>query len=198
MQLLAASFSFSPTTILLTACQAKSWKLRLPVSGGSACGSNTPSPVRTTAGFEDREDHRTLRTSKRSEYPKLALVQTVDFFTPLGRRSIHLRIAATNALRDIYAMGGRALTALALVCFPQQEDLDALEQIMQGGLSVMREAGCMVVGGHSVKDPEIKFGYAVSGLIDPRRIYTITGARRGDVLILTKPIGTGVITTAPR
>jgi selenide,water dikinase len=143
-------------------------------------------------GFETSDDAGVYRIR-----PELALVQTVDFFTPLVDDPYTFgRIAATNALSDIYAMGGRALTALALVCFPQQDDLDALEQIMQGGLSVMREAGCVVVGGHSVKDPEIKFGYAVSGLIDPRRIYTNTGAHPGDVLILTKPIGTGVITTA--
>jgi selenide, water dikinase len=143
-------------------------------------------------GFDTSDDAGVYRIG-----PELALVQTVDFFTPLVDDPYTFgRIAATNALSDIYAMGGRALTALALVCFPQQDDLGALEQIMQGGLSVMREAGCVVVGGHSVKDPEIKFGYAVSGLIDPKRIYTNTGAHAGDVLILTKPIGTGVITTA--
>jgi selenide,water dikinase len=117
-------------------------------------------------GFDTSDDAGVYRIG-----PELALVQTVDFFTPLVDDPYTFgRIAAANALSDIYAMGGRALTALALVCFPQQDDLDALEQIMQGGLSVMREAGCVVVGGHSVKDPEIKFGYAVSGLIDPRRI----------------------------
>ncbi|MGI8770514.1 MAG: selenide, water dikinase SelD [Acidobacteriaceae bacterium] len=143
-------------------------------------------------GFDTSDDAGVYRIG-----PDLALVQTVDFFTPLvDDPYIFGRIAAANALSDIYAMGGRALTALTLACFPQQDDLDTLEQIMQGGLSMMREAGCVVVGGHSVKDPEIKFGYAVSGLIDPKRIYTNTGARPGDVLILTKPIGTGVITTA--
>ncbi len=106
------------------------------------------------------------------------------------------RIAATNALSDIYAMGGRALTALTLVCFPQEGDTRVLEQIMCGGLSVMEQAGCIVLGGHSVRDAEIKFGYAVTGLIHPDRILRNTTARPGDALIFTKAIGTGVITTA--
>ena len=93
-------------------------------------------------------------------------------------------------------MGGRPLTALSIVCFPQDGDLDVLESIMRGGIAKMREAGCVVVGGHSVRDAEIKFGYAVTGLIDPDRVFTNTGAVAGDTLILTKPIGTGVITTA--
>jgi selenide,water dikinase len=93
-------------------------------------------------------------------------------------------------------MGGEPATALSIVCFPQDGDLDVLEQIMRGGMSKMAEAGCAVVGGHSVRDAEIKFGYAVTGLIDPERVFTNAGALAGDVLILTKPIGTGVITTA--
>ena len=106
------------------------------------------------------------------------------------------RIAATNALSDVYAMGGSPMTALALVCFPQDGDLHVLEQIMRGGLSVMEEAGCVVLGGHSVRDAEMKFGYAVTGMIDPARILTNRGALPGDELILAKAIGTGVITTA--
>jgi selenide,water dikinase len=129
--------------------------------------------------------------------PDLALVQTVDFFTPLVDDPFTFgQIAATNALSDVYAMGGRPVTALAMVCFPQDGDLTILEEIMRGGLSKMTEAGCVVVGGHSVRDAEIKFGYAVTGLIDPKRVYTNVGAVAGDILILTKPIGTGVITTA--
>ena len=124
-------------------------------------------------------------------------MQTVDFFTPLVDDPFTFgQIAATNALSDVYAMGGRPLTALAVVCFPQEADLGILEQIMRGGLSKMVEANCTVVGGHSVRDAEMKFGYAVTGLIDPARVYTNAGAVAGDILILTKPIGTGVITTA--
>lgn len=143
-------------------------------------------------GFETSDDAGVYRIA-----PDLALVQTVDFFTPLVDDPFTFgQIAATNALSDVYAMGGRPVTALAMVCFPQDGDLTILEQIMRGGLSKMGEAGCVVVGGHSVRDAEIKFGYAVTGLIDPKRVYTNVGAVAGDVLILTKPIGTGVITTA--
>ena len=143
-------------------------------------------------GFDTSDDAGVYRIG-----PDTALVQTVDFFTPLVDDPFTFgRIAAANALSDVYAMGGRPVTALALVCFPQQDDMDVLEQIMHGGLSMMQEAGCVVVGGHSVRDAEIKFGYAVTGLVDPARVFTNTGARPGDVLLLTKPIGTGVITTA--
>jgi selenide, water dikinase len=129
--------------------------------------------------------------------PDAALVQTVDFFTPLvDDPFIFGQIAAANALSDVYAMGGRPLTALAVVCFPQDGDMDVLEQIMLGGLTKIAEAGCIVVGGHTVRDAEIKFGYAVTGMIDPARVYTNAGAVLGDVLLLTKAIGTGVITTA--
>ena len=143
-------------------------------------------------GFESADDAGIYRIS-----PEQALVQTVDFFTPMVDDPFtYGRIAATNALSDIYAMGGHALTALSLVCFPQEGDLGVLEQILCGGLSVMEQAGCTVVGGHSVRDAEIKFGYAVTGLIHPDRILKNTTARPGDALIFTKAIGTGVITTA--
>jgi selenide, water dikinase len=143
-------------------------------------------------GFDTSDDAGIYRIA-----PDLALVQTVDFFTPLvDDPFIFGQIAATNALSDVYAMGGRPLTALSIVCFPQDGNLDVLESIMRGGIAKMREAGCVVVGGHSVRDAEIKFGYAVTGLIDPDRVFTNTGAVAGDTLILTKPIGTGVITTA--
>jgi selenide,water dikinase len=143
-------------------------------------------------GFETSDDAGIYRIG-----PGTALVQTVDFFTPLVDDPFTFgQIAATNALSDVYAMGGRPLTALAIVCFPLDAALEILEEIMRGGLSKMTEAGCTVVGGHSVRDAEMKFGYAVTGVIDPGRVYTNAGAIPGDILILTKPIGTGVITTA--
>ena len=127
----------------------------------------------------------------------LALVQTVDFFTPVVDDPYTFgQIAATNALSDVYAMGGEPRTALAMVCFPEKADLAILERILAGGLSKMMEAGCSVIGGHSVRDDEVKFGYAVTGVIDPRRIYTNSGAQPGDRLLFTKSIGTGVIATA--
>jgi selenide,water dikinase len=143
-------------------------------------------------GFETSDDAGIYRIE-----PDLALVQTVDFFTPLVDDPFTFgQIAATNALSDIYAMGGRPVTALSIVCFPQDGDLDVLEQIMRGGMTKIEEACCVVVGGHSVRDAEIKFGYAVTGLIHPERVFTNTGAKAGDALVLTKPLGTGVITTA--
>ena len=127
-----------------------------------------------------------------------ALVQTVDFFTPIvDDPYIYGQIAAANALSDVYAMGGRPLTALAIAGFPDtglaHEDI---AQIFQGGFDKLREAGTALLGGHTVKDKEIKFGYAVTGAVDPKRVRTNGGATPGDALILTKPLGTGVIGTA--
>jgi selenide,water dikinase len=124
-------------------------------------------------------------------------VQTVDFFTPIVDDPYTFgQIAATNSLSDVYAMGGRPITALALVCFPANGELEILEQILAGGLSKMMEASCTVVGGHSIRDEETKFGYSVTGLIDPSRIFTNGGAQPGDRLLFTKSLGTGVISTA--
>ena len=143
-------------------------------------------------GFDKADDAGVYRLS-----PKLALVHTVDFFTPIVDDPYTFgQIAATNALSDVYAMGGRPLNALAMVCFPEKGDLDVLERILAGGLSKMVEAGCTIVGGHSIRDDEMKFGYAVTGTIHPDRVLTNSGARAGDRLILAKAIGTGVIATA--
>ena len=126
-----------------------------------------------------------------------ALVQTVDFFTPIVDDPYTFgQIAAVNALSDVYAMGGRPMTALAMVCFPEKQELEILERILAGGLSKMVEAGCTVIGGHSIRDEEIKFGYAVTGTVHPKRVLANAGARAGDALILTKALGTGVISTA--
>ena len=143
-------------------------------------------------GFDHADDAGVYQLS-----PDQALVQTVDFFTPIvDDPYIFGQIAATNSLSDVYAMGGRPLTALALVCFPDKADLEILERILAGGLSKMIEAGCTVIGGHSIRDEETKFGYSVTGVIHPKKIYQNAGARPGDKLILTKALGTGVISTA--
>jgi selenide,water dikinase len=143
-------------------------------------------------GFDHADDAGVYQIA-----PDQALVQTVDFFTPVVDDPYTFgQIAATNALSDVYAMGGKPLTSLALVCFPDKADLEILERILAGGLSKMIEAGCTVIGGHSIRDEETKFGYAVTGLIDPKKILTNGGAKPGDALILTKALGTGVISTA--
>jgi selenide, water dikinase len=143
-------------------------------------------------GFDHADDAGVYQIA-----PDQALVQTVDFFTPIVDDPYTFgQIAATNSLSDVYAMGGRPLTALALVCFPEKADLEILERILAGGLSKMIEAGCTVIGGHSIRDDETKFGYSVTGMVHPKRVLANTGARPGDSLILTKAIGTGVISTA--
>jgi selenide,water dikinase len=127
-----------------------------------------------------------------------ALVQTVDFFTPIvDDPYVYGQIAAANALSDVYAMGGKPLTALAIAGFPQSTlDLDTIRAIFQGGFDKLREAGVALLGGHTVQDQEIKFGYAITGAIDPARVLSNAGAKPGDVLFLTKALGTGVVGTA--
>jgi selenide, water dikinase len=143
-------------------------------------------------GFDKADDAGVYRISAEQ-----ALVQTVDFFTPVVDDPYTFgQIAATNSLSDVYAMGGKPLSALAVVCFPEKEDITILQQILSGGLSKMIEANCTVIGGHSVRDPEIKFGYAVTGSIHPDRVLTNSNAQILDALLLTKPLGTGVISTA--
>ena len=127
----------------------------------------------------------------------LALVQTVDFFTPIVDDPYDYgRISALNSINDVWAMGGTPITALAITCFPKKGlDFSILGEIMRGGLDVLTAHNVALLGGHSVDDPQIMFGYAVTGTINPRQIITNRGARAGDALILTKPIGTGVIST---
>ncbi len=129
--------------------------------------------------------------------PDLALVQTVDFFTPVVDDPYTFgAIAAANALSDVYAMGGKPVSSLSILAYPSDGNLEDLANILRGGLDKMIEAGCALMGGHSVNDPEIKFGYSVTGTVHPSRIKANAGAKTGDVLVLTKPIGTGVISTA--
>jgi len=143
-------------------------------------------------GFDTADDAGVYRLSA-----DLALVQTIDFFTPIVDDPFTFgAIAAANSLSDVYAMGGSPISSLAVVAFPASGDAGVLEAILLGGLEKMREAGCAVLGGHSVADPEIKFGYAVTGTIHPDRVKPNSGARAGDALVFTKAIGTGVIGTA--
>lgn len=128
----------------------------------------------------------------------MALIQTVDFFTPVVDDPYSFgQIAAANALSDIYAMGGRPLTAMNIICFPIGKlELTVLAEILKGGADKIREAGAVLLGGHSVEDNEPKYGLSVTGIISPNKVLTNAGARAGDILILTKPLGIGIITTA--
>jgi selenide,water dikinase len=126
-----------------------------------------------------------------------AIVQTVDFFTPIvDDPYVYGQIAAANAMSDVYAMGGRPLTALAIAAFSKEVERDVINAIFSGGIAMLDQAGVALLGGHTVQDPEIKFGYAVTGHVNPERMWTNAGARPGDVILLTKPLGTGVVTTA--
>ena len=144
-------------------------------------------------GFNLADDAGVYRLNERE-----ALVQTVDFFTPIIDDPYTFgAIAAANALSDVYAMGGKPLTALNIACFPANALApEVLNQILRGGQSKVAEAGCVLVGGHSVQDPELKYGLAVTGLVHPGRIYTNAGARPGDRLILSKKLGTGLLANA--
>ncbi len=143
-------------------------------------------------GFDTADDAGVYKLT-----PECALVQTVDFFTPIVDDPYTFgAIAAANALSDVYAMGGKPISALSILAWPANGDLDDLAEILKGGAEKIHEADCALLGGHSVKDEEIKFGYAVTGMIHPDRILTNAGARPGDALVFTKRIGTGVIATA--
>ena len=128
----------------------------------------------------------------------IALIQTLDFFTPIVDDPFDFgRIAATNALSDVYAMGGRPLTAMNIVCFPIKDmDKSVLSSILQGGLEIVHQSNAVMVGGHSVEDPELKYGLSLTGIVHPRKFLTNAGAKPGDLLVLTKPLGTGILATA--
>ena len=143
-------------------------------------------------GFENADDAGVFRLSD-----DLALVQTLDFFTPVADDPFtYGQIAAVNSLNDVYAMGGTPVSALSIVCYPQKGDMDVLGKILEGGQRAMSDENVVVIGGHSIDDAEMKFGYAVTGTIHPSKVITNAGSKAGDVLILTKPIGTGAINTA--
>jgi selenide,water dikinase len=143
-------------------------------------------------GFDTADDAGVYKLTA-----ELALVQTVDFFTPIVDDAYTFgAIAAANSLSDVYAMGGRPVSSLSIVAYPAKGEVADLEQILKGGAEKMREAGCSILGGHSIADDEIKFGYAVTGVIHPERVKTNAAARVGDALVFTKRLGTGVVATA--
>lgn len=143
-------------------------------------------------GYDHADDAGVFRLSN-----GVALVQTIDFFSPITDNPyIYGQIAAVNALNDVYAMGGKPVTALTIMCYPQKEDVETLKEILSGGQQMMIQEGVAVIGGHTIDDPEIKIGYAVTGVVNPAEVITNAGAQIGDRLLLTKPLGTGAISTA--
>ncbi|MGH2890206.1 MAG: selenide, water dikinase SelD [Solirubrobacteraceae bacterium] len=177
------------------------------LSHGAGCGCKLPAAALApiVQGLPAVADPRLLVGSATGDdaavfclRPDLALVQTVDFFTPIVDDPFDFgRIAAANALSDVYAMGGQPACALNLVAFPLERlGAGVLARILEGGMAVAGEAGCAIVGGHSIDDPEPKYGLAVTGTVDPERMLTNAGARAGDALVLTKPLGVGAVTTA--
>lgn len=152
-----------------------------------------PFDANVIVGLDGRDDAGVYRLTD-----DLAIIQTVDYFTPIVDDPYDFgQIAAANALSDVYAMGGRPVTAMNVVCFPRETmDISVLREILRGGIAKLSEAGASLVGGHSVDDRELKYGLSVMGTVHPDRVITNTGAREGDVLILTKPLGTGIISTA--
>lgn len=145
-------------------------------------------------GFDHSDDAAVYRLRD-----DLAIVQTLDFFPPMVEDPyIFGKIAAANALSDIYAMGGEVKTALNIVCFPESMDLNILGQILLGGSEKVREAGGVLAGGHSIADQEVKYGLSVTGVIHPDKVFANNGCQEGDLLLLTKPLGTGIVCTASR
>jgi len=144
-------------------------------------------------GLEQADDAGVYRLTE-----ELALIQTLDFFTPVVNDPYQFgQIAAANALSDVYAMGGRPLTAMNIACFPlKTTPPQVLKDILRGGMDKVHEAGALLIGGHSVEDDELKYGLAVTGVVHPERLWTKRGAQPGDALVLTKPLGTGIIATA--
>ncbi len=152
-----------------------------------------PADANVIVGLEGRDDAGVYRLRA-----DLAIIQTVDYFTPIVDDPFDFgQIAAANALSDVYAMGGCPVTAMNIVCFPREKlDISVLREVLRGGIAKLSEAGASLVGGHSVDDPELKYGLCVIGTVHPDRVITNTGVRDGDVLILTKPLGSGIISTA--
>lgn len=145
-------------------------------------------------GFEKSDDAAIYKLTE-----EIALIQTLDFFTPMiNDPYLFGQIAAANSLSDVYAMGGVPKTAMNIVCFPEKENLQILGEILRGGAEKIAESGAVLSGGHSIHDPEIKYGLSVTGLVNPEKVFKNYGSQEGDVLIITKPLGTGIISTASK
>jgi len=181
-----------PPLTSLSNCAGCAAKLRPDLLSELLAGLPTVRSPAALVGFETSDDAAVYRLTK-----DLAVVETVDFFPPvLDDPFAYGQIAAANAMSDIWAMGAKALFALNLVAFPKELPTSILKEILAGGASKAKEAGIPILGGHSVQSPEPKYGMAVTGVVHPKKVLTNAGGKRGDLLVLTKPIGTGIATTA--
>ncbi len=181
-----------PRLTSLSNCAGCAAKLRPDLLGELLAGIPNVKTKAALVGFETSDDAAVYQLS-----PKLAVVETVDFFPPvLDDPFAYGQIAAANAMSDIWAMGAKALFALNLVAFPKELPTSILKEILAGGASKAKEAGIPILGGHSIQSPEPKYGMAVTGVVHPKKVLTNAGGKAGDVLLLTKPIGTGIATTA--
>lgn len=181
-----------PRLTSLSNCAGCAAKLRPDLLGELLAGLPSVKAKDALVGFETSDDAAVYRLTK-----DLAVVETVDFFPPvLDDPFAYGQIAAANAMSDIWAMGAKALFALNLVAFPKELPTSILKEILRGGAAKAKEAGIPILGGHSVQSPEPKYGMAVTGVVHPKKVLTNAGGKKGDVLILTKPIGTGIATTA--
>lgn len=182
--------------LLLDRCSIGGWASKIGPEVLSNLLKNLPSveDKNLIVGFEKSDDAAIYKLTD-----DIALIQTLDFFTPMiDDPYIFGQIAAANSLSDVYAMGGEPRTAMNIVCFPEKENIEILGEILRGGAEKIAESGAVLSGGHSIHDPEIKYGLSVTGLVHPNKVFKNYGSKEGDVLILTKPLGTGIISTASK
>ncbi len=182
--------------LLLDRCSIGGWASKIGPEVLSNLLKNLPSveDKNLIVGFEKSDDAAIYKLTD-----DIALIQTLDFFTPMiDDPYIFGQIAAANSLSDVYAMGGEPRTAMNIVCFPEKENIEILGEILRGGAEKIAESGAVLSGGHSIHDPEIKYGLSVTGLVHPDKVFKNYGSKEGDVLILTKPLGTGIISTASK
>lgn len=182
--------------LLLDKCSIGGWASKIGPEVLSNLLKNLPSveDKNLIVGFEKSDDAAIYKLTD-----DIALIQTLDFFTPMiDDPYIFGQIAAANSLSDVYAMGGEPRTAMNIVCFPEKENIEILGEILRGGAEKIAESGAVLSGGHSIHDPEIKYGLSVTGLVHPDKVFKNYGSQEGDVLIITKPLGTGIISTASK
>ena len=181
---------------LLNRCSVGGWSSKIGPEVLSKVLKNIPvkKDENLIVGYDKSDDASVYKINEET-----AIIQTLDFFTPMVEDPyVFGQIAAANSLSDVYAMGGKPITAMNIICYPEKEDIEGLEEIMKGGAQKVLEAEAVLSGGHSIHDQEAKYGLSITGVCNPNKILKNYGCETGDVLILTKPLGTGIITTASK